>query len=156
MSRTSKRKSPAPRGGNRRSSRGTYEVGYGRPPKKTQFKPGQSGNPRGRPKGAKGEATILHEMMTRNIEIREGARTRKISVLAAILLRFAENALKGDAKSATFLLNRYGAVKCADEGPESNQDDEKILSEFILETCPSIGLRRMAKSDRLSASCGPN
>ena len=27
-----------------------YEIGYGKPPKQTRFKPGQSGNPRGRPK----------------------------------------------------------------------------------------------------------
>jgi hypothetical protein len=27
-------------------------VGYGRPPMMTRFRPGQSGNPRGRPKGA--------------------------------------------------------------------------------------------------------
>jgi len=130
MSQNSKRKPSAPRGDGP-SSRSTYGVGYGRPPKTSQFKPGQSGNPRGRPKGAKNEATILREIMTRNIEIREGGRARKISVLAAILLRFAESALKGDAKSATFLLNRYGAVKGAEEAPESNQDDEKILAEFV-------------------------
>lgn len=117
--------------GRKKASRSTYEVGYGRPPKKTQFKPGQSGNPRGRPKGAKNEAIILREIMTRQIGVQEGGRTRKISVLAAILLRFAENALKGDAKSATLLLNRYGAVKDVEETYESSQEDEKILAEFV-------------------------
>ena len=38
---------------------GDYAVGYGRPPKATQFKPGRSGNPRGRPKGAKSEDTMI-------------------------------------------------------------------------------------------------
>ena len=30
-----------------------YEVGYGKPPKSTQFKPGRSGNPKGRTKGSR-------------------------------------------------------------------------------------------------------
>ncbi len=118
------------RRGNARSGRG-YEVGYGRPPTHTRFRPGRSGNPKGRPKGAKNETTILHEIMNRPIEIRESGRARKISVLAAILLKFAENALKGDPRSATFLLNRYGSVKDTDETPESSQEDKEILAAFV-------------------------
>ena len=111
--------------------RSSYRVGYGRPPRAHQFKPGKSGNPKGRPKGAKNEDTILREIMNRPIEIREGGRVRKISVLAAILLKFAENALRGDPRAATFLLNRYGSVKGTDETPESGQDDQEILAEFV-------------------------
>ena len=32
------------------SAEGDYEVGYGKPPKHSRFKPGQSGNPKGRPR----------------------------------------------------------------------------------------------------------
>ena len=131
MSTKSKRRRPAPRDGKSRSACGMYEVGYGRPPEKTQFKRGQSGNPKGRPKGTKNEATILSNIFNRQIEMRDGGRIRKVSVLEGMLLRFAEDALKGNPKAATFLLNRYGAVKGIDETPESNQDDEKILAEFI-------------------------
>ncbi len=107
------------------------QVGYCQPPKKHQFKPGQSGNPKGRPKGAKNETTILHDLMNRRIEIREAGRARKISLLEAILFRFAEDALKGNAKSAAFLLNRYGSVKGTEETPASSQDDQEILAAFV-------------------------
>lgn len=113
------------------TERNGYKVGYGRPPRHTRFRPGRSGNPKGRPKGAKNETTILHEIMNRPIEIRESGRARKISVLAAILLKFAENALKGDPRSATFLLNRYGSGKDTGETPESNQEDKEILAAFV-------------------------
>jgi Family of unknown function (DUF5681) len=48
----------------------SLKTGYGRPPIEHRFKPGQSGNPRGRPKGKKNEATILHELLNRKITVR--------------------------------------------------------------------------------------
>ena len=42
------------------------DVGYGKPPKANQFKPGKSGNPKGRPKGARSEATMLVELLSQN------------------------------------------------------------------------------------------
>ena len=86
------------RPGPRRQSRATtldHDVGYGKPPRQHQFRPGQSGNPRGRAKGVKNESTLLHDLLHRKVEIREGGRTRKIIVFEAILLRFTESALKG-------------------------------------------------------------
>ena len=84
------------------------DAGYGRPPRAHQFKPGQSGNPRGRPKGAKNESTILREIFGRKIESRTGGQSRKITILEGILLRITEDSLKGNTKSAAFLLNQIG------------------------------------------------
>jgi hypothetical protein len=110
-----------------------HDVGYGSPPQAHQFKPGQSGNPRGRPKGAKNEATILHELLNRKIQVREAGRTRKITVLEAILLRFTEDALKGNTKSAAFIFNRYAGAQVDDSQPieQVNDDDRKVLDAFI-------------------------
>jgi hypothetical protein len=91
------------KGGPRSSSSASYRVGYGRPPKDHRFQPGQSGNRKGRPKGAKNTVTLLREILDRKIEVRTGSTVRKISVREAILTRFAESALKGDTKSAAFL-----------------------------------------------------
>ena len=118
MSKKENRRRPAP-GKGARPAHCNYEVGYARPPKKTQFERGRSGNPKGRPKGAKNEATILRSIFNRQIESREGGRVRKISVLEGMLLKFTEDALKGNPKSAAFLLNRYrlaeGTVPESDE-----------------------------------------
>jgi hypothetical protein len=114
-----------------RQSRGEFEVGYGRPPKKTQFKPGQSGNPKGRPKGAKNEATILRHIFNRQIEMRESGRVRKVSVLEGMLLKFTDDALKGNPKSAAFLLNRYRLSEGNSPEHEFDQDDREILDHFV-------------------------
>src|SRR5689334_5802937 len=92
----------------RRSKDGT--VGYGKPPRDHQFKPGQSGNPKGRPRGAKNESTILREILAQKIAHRSGDRLRKITILEGILLRITDDSLRGNIKSATFLLNRYAAL----------------------------------------------
>ena len=105
------------------------DVGYGRPPVEHRFKPGQSGNPRGRPKGSKNEATIIAELMSRKFEVRQGGKARTISLLEAILLRFAEDALLGNPKSAAFLLNRKMLAESSEPPaiavPDSN--DRKVL-----------------------------
>lgn len=107
------------------------DVGYGHPPRAHQFKSGQSGNPKGRPKGVKNEATILYELLHRKIPIREGGRTRKITVLEAILLRFTEDSLKGNTKSAAFLLNRHGTLLSGEpQRPDISEDDQEILEAF--------------------------
>lgn len=104
-------------------------VGYGRPPREHQFKPGQSGNKNGRPKGSKNEATIINEILNRKIDIREKGRLRKISVLEGILTRFADDALKGKDKSAAFLLNRKQQIESSEQPatPPLDMDDRKVL-----------------------------
>ncbi|MDB5317781.1 MAG: hypothetical protein JWO26_370 [Rhodospirillales bacterium] len=42
-----------------------YKVGYGRPPQGTRFKKGQSGNPKGRPKGAVDMGSVFQRVVAR-------------------------------------------------------------------------------------------
>jgi Family of unknown function (DUF5681) len=107
------------------------DVGYRRPPRAHRFKAGQSGNPKGRPKGAKSTDTILRNILDRKIEIRVGGILRKISIREAILTRFTEDALKGNPKTATFLLNRYDTLN-SNEAPDGtiNEDDQDIIDAF--------------------------
>src|SRR5690349_20202446 len=56
-----------------------YEVGYGKPPHHTRFKTGQSGNPRGRPSGAKNLSTLLNEALNELIVVTENGGRKRIS-----------------------------------------------------------------------------
>lgn len=107
------------------------DVGYGKPPRAHQFKPGQSGNPKGRPKGRKNEATMLNELLFQKIKIREGGRERRITLIEAMLRRFAEDSLKGNIKAAAFLFNRYGATSSTDSHQsELSDDDHAVLKAY--------------------------
>ena len=116
-----------------RRSGGGYQVGYCRPPQAHQFKPGCSGNPRGRPKGAQNEATILREILHERIEVQQSGRFRKISTLKALLLRCRNAALAGDLKSLAFLLNRLRLVDGREPDPEEplDQDDRAVFEAFV-------------------------
>jgi len=127
------RKQPRARGA--RTSAKRADVGYGRPPVEHQFKPGQSGNKRGRPKGSKNEATIPNELLSRKININQNGKTRRISVLEGMFLKFAEDALRGNPKSAAFLLSRKQLIESIEQPGAAavDADEQKILDAFIQE-----------------------
>ena len=68
----------------------TYKVGFHRPPLHTQFKPGVSGNPSGRPKDSKNFKTLLHSILNEQISLQEGSQSRKISKAEAIMRRHVD------------------------------------------------------------------
>lgn len=110
---------------------GDYEVGYCKPPKHGQFKPGQSGNPRGRPKGSKNFKTDLLEVLKMPVQVGENGRKRKISSQRAGLLRLREKALAGDARALDKLLELARSYNDEDEIPDQlvrSNSDESILA----------------------------
>src|SRR6266702_889281 len=56
-----------------------YEVGYKKPPLHTRFQKGQSGNPRGRPRGSKNLSTLLVEALDKLVVVTENGKRRKIA-----------------------------------------------------------------------------
>ena len=109
-------------------------VGYGRPPRAHQFKPGQSGNPQGRPKGRKNEATMLDELLFQRIPVRQGGRDLRMTVIEAIFRRLAEDSLKGNIKAAGFLFNRLSAISSDQpQQTELMEDDQAVLEAYLKE-----------------------
>jgi hypothetical protein len=100
------RKTRAPRATPRQRAQksGDYEVGYGKPPKHSRFKPGQSGNSKGRPKGVRNFKTDVQTTLKAPVKVTRGGKPRNVSTQEAALLRLREKALGGDPRALDRLL----------------------------------------------------
>jgi hypothetical protein len=113
-----------------------YAVGYGRPPTHSRFKPGKSGNPKGRSPQSRNLKTIVKEVFDEQMPIREGGRVRRMAAIEALVRMTMSRAFKGDLKALASLIVMmkqagYGNEH-ADITPELLQglDHESIIAEF--------------------------
>jgi hypothetical protein len=84
---------------------GQGEVGFRRPPRGSRFKPGQSGNPKGRPRGSRNFRTDLKSTLSKPVKLKEEGKARKVSTQEAALLRLREKALSGDVRALDRLIS---------------------------------------------------
>ena len=112
-----------------------YKVGYGKPPKKTRWKTGESGNSSGRKKGVKNLETVVREEAYSKIVIKEGGKTQTISKVEALMKRMMAKGIKGDNKAASIalgLMQKYLPdidPEAADKVPLTDEE-LKILSNY--------------------------
>lgn len=112
-----------------------YTVTRGKPPREHQFKPGTSGNPRGRPPGSKDFRTLIQRELDRSISATVGGRPTKVSKREAIAMRLVEKALKGDHKSIEACLKLSGEVDASGPSlPPMDTDpsrDAELLAAYL-------------------------
>ena len=110
-----------------------YDVGYGKPPKDSQFPSGQSGNPKGRPKGSANLIAALHRALKEKVEVVEHGRRKSITKLDAAVKGMVNRAVKGDAKAMQQMLVLAPLVGM-DPGTSTQQidaDDAAILQNLV-------------------------
>jgi hypothetical protein len=118
------------------SSTKTHGVGYKRPPAERRFKPGQSGNPAGRPKGRKNFATLVRRLLVGDIEVSVGGKKRKMSRVEALLVGLFNKAIAGDLKALPLALNVASACYRdeADNGardPEADRQQLELIRQLL-------------------------
>src|SRR5262249_55418855 len=110
-----------------------YPIGYGKPPEHTRFRPGFSGNPTGKRKGARNLSSDVKRALLIPVQLKEGGKGRKVSTQQAVLMRLQEKALKGDARSLdrfVELAQLYNNEPTASATPPSTSEDEEILAAY--------------------------
>jgi hypothetical protein len=135
-----------------RKPRASYVIGYGRPPSLSQFQPGQSGNPKGRPKGARNASSMARDVLERPINVKVNGTWRKMSVRKAAYNRLAEKAVAGDAKALDFLLS----LESAEHPPQSDQPDAERAAAKDLEILQDFFDRRRAGLPQVEQDRGPD
>jgi hypothetical protein len=115
-----------------------YEIGYGRPPKKTQFKPGQSGNPKGRKRKPKSLQAQMQRAAAKKVRINEGGKAKLLPLQEVIIRSIVNKAAKGDLRAASFVFNVLQSPEFADtdvisQNTLSSEDQamfEQVMKQF--------------------------
>src|ERR1700756_4811734 len=103
-----------------------YEVGYGKPPRHTRFEPGRSGNPRGRPPGAKNMKTPLSKALNELLVVTEPGGRRKVSKREAIVTQLVNRSAKADYRAIQILL---GMLRDIEDHAEPGSADPDTITE---------------------------
>ena len=113
-----------------------YEVGFGKPPKATQFREGQSGNPKGRPRGKPNMATIIRRSLEAKVVINENGQRREVTKFEAGIIQMSNKAAAGDLRA----LNMVTAFARSAEEREQQEisgkaglgeSDQKVLQRLM-------------------------
>jgi hypothetical protein len=128
-----------------------YEVGYGKPPRETQFRKGKSGNPKGRPKGTKSLERLLLKVSGEPVKVISNGKTRHISKLEAALLQLTNKAVGGDLKAIREFLAVHRALVKPEQPTEKSPNtkpDDKDAPLVILTSVPRPFRKRPEESPR--------
>ena len=112
-----------------------YEVGYGRPPKEHQFKPGHSGNRSGRPKRSLNLKTDLTAELKSRIQLTENGKRVSLTRQQVILKQLVAKAAKGDVRAADHVIRLVAATIGLDpvdpKAGKLSDNDDAVLRDFI-------------------------
>ena len=123
-----------------------YEVGFGKPPKRTRFKKGRSGNPKGRPRKKPDLYSELAKVLRENVTITVDGQQERVTVQQALLRRLRDQALRGEIWAQKLTQKVVGAL------PESGSERAPVDMQAIGAKFDRI----MAESSQKEAEAGPD
>jgi hypothetical protein len=127
------------------TSGGDKTVGYKRPPLRTRFQPGVSGNPRGRQKGVRNFAADVKRTLEISVTLTENGKSKRVSTQEALILRLRQKALKGDARALETVLS---LARTHNEDFAGHSEDRSLAAEdqAILDAYLEDALARRSQS----------
>lgn len=119
-------------------TRGSRNKG-GKPPIQTRFKPGQSGNPSGRPKGRVSYQSLVDRELRKFVVITENGRSRRMTKKEVIIRRLAHEGIKGEYRAIELLLKLAG--------PERSNEADGASEDFTMPSKDALKIiaKRLSK-----------
>lgn len=125
------------------------KVGYKKPPSTSRFRPGQSGNPNGRPRGSKNLSTVIEKELDNRIGVTEDGMRKTITKRVAAIKQLVNKAVSGDAKAIALLL-KTGLERAEEPAEKANAigpTDQRLMDSII---------RRIRQADPPAAETDTN
>ena len=110
----------------------SYSVGYRRPPAGTPFRPGHTGNPRGRPKGARNLTSVIGAAVGERVAVKDSGR--RMTKLEATVTQLANRAAKGEMRATQLLLalvQRHEAKPDRPDADRIGENDALAIAEIV-------------------------
>ena len=104
----------------RKTKKGNYKVGYAKPPQHTRFKPGESGNPSGRPKDRPSLASAIEQALSEPVVVIEHGRRKRLTKMEATARQLANKGAAGDLRAVSLI----AGVTRAEEAPSGQETNE--------------------------------
>lgn len=123
------------------------DVGYGKPPKEHQFKPGQSGNPKGRPKGSPNLLKLISKHAAKKVSVLEVGIEKKMARMDVVILAMFNKASKGDVSAARLLIDLVQASSQLEGGEYDAGYADADLALILTEADWQAQLVEMAKAN---------
>jgi hypothetical protein len=132
----------------------SYEIGYCRPPKKSQFVKGRSGNAKGRPKGSQNISSIVSKMANERITITINGRQKRVTKAQAAAMQLANKSASGDPKATSelFRLIGQGEEKAQKAPPELTLESQEELLQDVLQTMREVSNSSLAASGPIAVA----
>jgi hypothetical protein len=114
-----------------------YEIGYGRPPRHGGFPKGQSGNPKGRPRGSKNLASLLAEALDEKVQVTEDGKRRRVTKRELVIKQLVNKSASADLRAIKQLTDIVDRVERREESspappPALTAADEEVIAELKL------------------------
>jgi len=117
-----------------------YAVGYGKPPQSSRFKPGQSGNPKGRPRQKQrisdfeeGLGPVLAaaaRVMEKKVQFKKRGKVQQTTGLDALMQTLLAHAIDGDVRASRMLL---ALMERAEEKVRKRQDSNQSTHQLVVQ-----------------------
>jgi hypothetical protein len=112
-----------------------YEVGFRRPPVATRFKPGNIGNPKGRPKKKQTVGQIIESALMTKVTVVENGRSKTMTAEEVIIRKLTLDAANGDKRAIQTLFSLRDRYQDSNEttldSTDLQSDDRKILDDYL-------------------------
>jgi|SRR5579862_372678 len=112
-----------------------FEIGYGKPPKASQFAKGRSGNPKGRPKGSRNLASIVLRESRQLVRVNGPRGPRKMNKAELTVMQIGNKSAQGDPRAAREFISliQWSEVvaNSKTESSTSHESDQKVMQNIL-------------------------